>query len=204
MTTITVTVTILCTSICTCVWSIYKLHGHVSYLQYSTYMCKTHKHVWSRNQFKLENEFEKEILSSHYVSAAVPIWCFQSTTTLVHQLTQLASKDRMSSQCHCAPDFLCWASLSNQVSQQFDTIILYWLLGFYLPVLGSTLARTLYLPVFCYHYVTITLSKVYYHMFATNLFYLYTYMNDLGLLIDIIYLTELSVNHTVNNFLLMH
>ena len=29
-------------------------------------------------------------------------------------------------------------------------------------------------------------------------------MNDLGLLIDIIYLTELLVNHAVNNFIFMH
>ena len=50
---------------------------------------------------------------------------------------------------------------------------------------------------------------MYYHVFATNrfttnMFYLYTYMNDLGSLIVIICLTKLSVNLTVNNFILMH
>ena len=48
---IIITVTILCTSICLCAWSICRLHGHVSYLQYSTYKHRVHKHVsgWHLN-----------------------------------------------------------------------------------------------------------------------------------------------------------
>ena len=57
--------------------------------------------------FMFDNQSIIGISNSHYASAALPIWCLQSISTLVHQLTQLASKGRLSSWCHCARDSLC-------------------------------------------------------------------------------------------------
>ena len=57
--------------------------------------------------FIFDNQFVIGILNNHYATAAVPIWCFQLMTTLVHQLTWLASKGRPFAQCHSATDSLC-------------------------------------------------------------------------------------------------
>ena len=40
--------------------------------------------------FKILHGLRTKSLNSHYASAAVPTWCFQLTTALVHQLIQLA------------------------------------------------------------------------------------------------------------------
>ena len=98
---ITVTVTIT-------IFYIVYVHGHEVYTGCMD-MCHIYSilYIYARyiNMCDIELIFWQmtcnSILNSHYTPAAVPIWCFCSMTTLVHQLAWLVSKGRPSSQCQC-------------------------------------------------------------------------------------------------------